>query len=95
MGSLPTARAQKGEGVSVLYWCGVSWLVVFPWCHSVDIGSVLQSVCRDVAMFLAFCLDMSIIIRTFAAYKHLFSGLKFVRTVRPLFYVLMRTLVQF
>lgn len=92
----PTHRksAEGGGGVrSVCVWGVVAGVV--PWCHSVVIGSVLQSVCRDVAMFLAFCLDMSIIIRTFAAYKHLFSGLKFVRTVRPLFYVLMRTLVQF
>ena len=41
---------------------------VVPWCHSVDIGSVLQSVCGDIAMFFMFHLDMSIIIRTFAAF---------------------------
>ena len=41
---------------------------VVPWCHSVDIGSVLQSVCGDIAMFLAFRLDIPIIIRTFAAF---------------------------
>lgn len=57
---------ERGEGVScrVVVRCVVDGVV--PWCHSVDIGSVLQFVCRDVAMFLTFHLVMSIYIRTFA-----------------------------
>lgn len=65
----PTHRksAEGGGGVcSVCVW-GVATGVV-PWCHSVDVGSVLQSVCGDIAMFFMFHLDMSIIIRTFAVF---------------------------
>ena len=61
----PTRHKSAEGGRGCLFrmrvWCRA-------WCHSVDIGSVLQCDCGDVAMFLAFCLDIPIILCTFAAF---------------------------